>query len=383
MQQASNSILRPYPRGGYMRALQLAGVTVLAGVLLFAISSDVSTATRAPLTPHTGEYSGNTASTPESLPAQTENARPDRNEILHDGDRVPSPDSPSSRASYVTPLQSRDDLRRYQQSILIWPKKLGTFMREYASWEYWVPGSHGSSYLVRDELLASVRALAALIPDLRIDTHDPDSDLILVSGPPAMLETLLQRLRGHPLLERITADTIDQRNRAKKTWQESAHDVLSYLPLSPTLTINVRNPWVNNIVWGQTSPGAVVRVTLNRGGVRNLTSTAQADNRGVYRVLLAWEVRDGDLVDVSDGTVARSIPVLPLKIVAVASTASMTGNMPVGSEKMPRVVPELDMIMGVSSRRTAVSAEGGFTASFDSQMFRPGTVMSRPILYQS
>ena len=83
----------------------------------------------------------------------------------------------------------------------------GEFQNEYPSWRMWLDSESPGPYTARDNLLVSVRAIAALIPDLKVSTDEPHSDVIAVSGNPALLSALRERLRGHPLLARITEGT--------------------------------------------------------------------------------------------------------------------------------------------------------------------------------
>lgn len=118
----------------------------------------------------------------------------------------------------VNPTGSQDKLLARKQTILLWPKDVTTFVQEYSSWDSWLEGGSGSPYTLRDELLIFVRAIAAKAPGLEIATDEPQSDLIVVSGDPAALTFLLERLRDHPLLAQFTEDTPTQREEARSAW---------------------------------------------------------------------------------------------------------------------------------------------------------------------
>jgi hypothetical protein len=115
------------------------------------------------------------------------------------------------------PESARKDLPYYNQNILLWPKSVGAFKNEYSSWQLWLASESTSSYAIRDELLITVRAFAAIIPSLDIKTDEPNSDIISISGNPASVGALLERLRDYPLLERFTEDSTEADQTRKHT----------------------------------------------------------------------------------------------------------------------------------------------------------------------
>ena len=271
----------------------------------------------------------------------------------------------------------RPDRLSNRQTILLWPKELSQFMSEYSSWEMWLGSKHPSSYSPRDELLVSVRAIATIVPDLEVATDEPDSDLIIVSGNPAAIGALLDRLRDHALLARVTEDSPAQRDEARAAWAKSRfdrhYDTSQGLPASG---VNIRNNWVANVVWGYGNPGATICVTLTRSSSHFLTTTTTANPEGLYHAYLIWEIRDGDVIEVNDGTGIKTVSVIPLRASGEASTALVTGlasPVPEVTERTSGTPPSLEVTVGKASQRVTVSSEGMFTADFTDEPFRPGT----------
>ena len=100
---------------------------------------------------------------------------------------IPSPSStlPASDLTSTPPSTSQgpqDESFVNRQTVLLWPKKLSLFAKEYGSWEMWLGGRSVSPYSLRDELLVSVRAIATTIPAVDVRTDEPQSDIIVVSG---------------------------------------------------------------------------------------------------------------------------------------------------------------------------------------------------------
>ena len=270
----------------------------------------------------------------------------------------------------------REDLRRNRQTILLWPKELSQFMSEYSSWEMWL-GSRRGAYSVRNELLVSVRAIATIIPDLEVETDEPNSDLIIVSGNRARVSALLDRLRDHPLLARVTEDSPAHRDEARTAWTKSRFDRNYDTSQSvPALGINIRNNWVSNVVWGYSPPSATICVTLIRSSSHVLTTTTTANLEGLYYAYLIWEIRDGDVIQVNDGTGIKTVSIIPLRASGDVSTARVTGiapPVPKITEKTSGAPVSLEVIVGKASRSVTVSSEGRFTADFTDKPFRPGT----------
>ncbi len=298
--------------------------------------------------------------------------------------------TPTSTAP-ITWQVSQEDLRRNRQTILLWPKELSQFMKGYSSWAMWLGSRRIAPYSVRDELLVSVRAIATMIPDLEVGTDEPDSDLIIVSGNPAAIGALsacrtdrsacrtdrLDRLRDHPLLARVTEDSPARRDEARTAWVKSRfdrnYDTSQGLPASG---VNIRNNWVTNVVWGYSTPGATICVTLTRSSSHVLTTTTTANPEGLYHAYLIWEIRDGDVIEVNDGTGIKTVSVIPLRASGDAFTALVTGlvpSVPEVPEKISGAPPSLEVTVGKASRSVIADSRGMFTADFSDKPFRPGT----------
>jgi len=280
-------------------------------------------------------------------------------------------------ATSVTWLESQEDIRRNRQTILLWPKELSQFMKEYSSWAMWLGSRRVAPYSVRDELLVSVRAIATIIPDLEVETDEPDSDLIIVSGNWALVGVLLDRLREHPLLARVTEDSPARRDEARTAWTKSRFDRKYDLSQGlPAPGINIRNNWVSNVVWGYSIPSATICVTLTRSSSHVLTTTTTANLEGLYHAYLIWEIRDGDVIEVNDGTGIKTVSVIPLRASGDASTALVTGlvpSVPEVPEKISGALPSLEVTVGKTSRSVIADSRGMFTADFSDKPFRPGT----------
>jgi len=288
------------------------------------------------------------------------------------------PSNPTSMLSYSQqgPRENPSHTNlQGQQTVLLWPRALSQFMEEYPSWKMWLGGRCPSAYLLRDELLASVRAFATIIPDLTVSADEPDSDLIIVSGHPAALSALFDNLRDHPLLARVTEDSSVRRDEARTAWAESKPDTnYETLPCFHPRTINIRNNWVANVVWGYSTPSATVYVTLTCSSGHVLTTATTADLEGLYHAFLIWEIRDGDIVEVGDSVETKTVSVFPLKVSSQASTASVTGIVPRAWAATGEPFAQfLDVTVGKASHRVTVDDDGAFTADFADTPFLPGT----------
>jgi len=285
------------------------------------------------------------------------------------------PPAPTATATWQTPQENPKSRR---QTILLWPKGLEQFTHEYSSWELWLGEGHTSPYSPRDELLVSVRAIAAMVPDLAIGTDEYQSDIIIVSGNPATLGALLDRLREHPLLARVTEDSRTLRDESRTIWAKQRFDLDFDTPQrSPAHTVNVRNNWVTNIVWGYSTPNTTVYVTLTRNSLHFLTATATVSLEGLYHAYLAWEIRDGDVIEVNDGIEIKRVSVIPLQASGEPSVASVTGvalPAPDAAGKPSVTAPHsLDVTIGKASQTVTFNSEGAFATDFSGQPFRPGT----------
>jgi len=263
-----------------------------------------------------------------------------------------------------------------RQSILLWPKDLLKFMNEYQSWKMWLGSRRISPHSVRDELLVSVRAIAAMVHDLEIEVDDPDSNLIIISGNPVALSALLDRLRGHPLLEQVTEDSPARRKEGRRVWNEIPTQTYGFFKRPTLPKVNVRNPWVTNVVWGYSAPYATISITLTRDTYRVLTTTTIAGRDGLYHAYLAWEIKAGDTVEVNDGIDKIKIPVIPMKASGDASTDSITGSILPAVRKSkwaPGVHPNLEVTIGHIHKRVTVNDDGTFTIHLDNESFHSGT----------
>jgi len=205
----------------------------------------------------------------------------------------------------------RDKYPARKQTLLLWPKRLSAFVQEYPSWDSWLGSRSDSPYSVRDELLVLVRAIAAKIPDLEIATDEPQSDLILVSGNPAVLSILLDQLRDYPLLASFTDDIPAERAKARSIWRESNQEAPSAAAqgsIRPRVNIGITR--ARNVVWGYGAPGTAIQVRLTRSDSHVLTATTTVDADGLYHVYLAWDVQADDVVEVGIGDETRRVLVL-------------------------------------------------------------------------
>ncbi|MGA9350967.1 MAG: NHL repeat-containing protein, partial [Anaerolineae bacterium] len=280
----------------------------------------------------------------------------------------------------TTPIiweEEREDPCTNCQTILLWPKELSQFVSEYLSWEMWLGDRRAAPYSVRDELLVSVHAIATIIPDLEVETDEPDSDLIIVSGNWAAVSALLDQLRDYPLLERVTEDSPAQRDEARTAWTKSKlernYDTSRGLPAPG---VNIRTNWVSNVVWGYSTPGATICVTLTRSSSHVLTTTTTANPEGIYHAYLIWEIRDGDVIEVNDGTGIKTVSVIPLRVSGSASTALVTGlapPVPEMIEKTSGTLPSLEVTVGKATQSVIADSRGTFAVDFSDKPFRPGT----------
>jgi hypothetical protein len=278
---------------------------------------------------------------------------------------IPGPEAPAAlemtHSSATRPSLSarRGRSDAYRQTVILWPRKILRFLDEYPSWDMWLGGGSVSVWSPRDELLVAVRALATIVPDLDIDTDASDSDLIVVSGNTGAIGALLDRLRGHPLLSRITEDSPVRRNEARSDWAKSRSDGSKReFPRRPVTAVAIRNGWVTNVVWGQSSPNGAVSVTLERGASHVVTANAQADSDGLYHAYLPWEIRAGDVVTVADSAGMRTALVPSLRSVGMAKA----GLVSVHVSPVPEPGYSLDVV--INGARLAVSADssGAFAA---------------------
>jgi len=259
---------------------------------------------------------------------------------------------------------------KYHQTVLLWPKQLAEFTQEYPNWQTWLGSQPVSAYAVRDELLVSVNAIAAIVPGLEVTTDYPDSNLIIVSGNPGYIWALLERLRDHPLLERFTLDSTALRNQAKFEWArtESGDQVFTYTDFARP-KVNIRNNWVTNLVWGYTTPDMQVNVTLRRDTNHATTTSTISDPDGLYHAYLAWEIRENDVVEVDDGSGVIRIPVVPVKFSSKVSSSLVTGTFQIA----PDLPTNLEITVGKSSQTVILNDDGSFKSDFSAEPFRAGT----------
>lgn len=284
----------------------------------------------------------------------------------------PAPDPTATIPAAESNLRDHHPYPR--RTFLLWPQKLPTFAKEYDPWELWLDQRPPTPYSVRDALLVSIQAIAINIPDLEVETDSPHSDLIIVSGNPAALETLLYRLEAHPLLAAVSEDSPSQRRQAREAWTVTELSVgTNDAATQPSgdLAVNIRNGWVTNVVWGYTMPDSDVRVTLSRPGGQSITATVTADDRGRFDAYLPWEIRDHDLVRISDGRQTKAISVIPLNASSQADTARVTGAVEHPVSEVGAV--SLDVVVGKTKRSVTADDRGTFTADLQSSPFPAGT----------
>jgi len=278
--------------------------------------------------------------------------------------------SPASSVSWSKP-QGR--LLANKQTILLWPIKLSGLLQEYRSWDAWL-GERNSPYLIRDELLVAVRAFAAKMPDLGIETDEPQSDLIMMSGTIGTLNVLLDQLRGHSMLAQFTEDSPAQREEARLAWARSKFDEGLAIPQKlPVLGINVRTNRTANVIWGYADPGAVVEAKLIRGnGPQFLTATVVADARGLYYAYFAWDILAGDVVEVAMGNQLKKLTVPQLRISSDVSATLITVTISSTPQNIVANPEKLKVVVGGASRSMAKNGRGVFIADFATEPFRPG-----------
>ena len=275
----------------------------------------------------------------------------------------------------VNPLRPQDRLLARKQTILLWPKDTTSFIQEYSSWDSWVGSGSSSPYALRDELLVFVRAIATKLPGLEITTDEPQSNLILVSGNPVALNVLLERLRAHPLLARFTEDSPAQHEEARSAWAKSDFENKPIVPQQlPRTGINIRTSRAANVVWGYSTPGAMIQVKLMRSGSQPLIATTTANAEGLYHTFLIWDIRADDVVEVTAGGETRKVIVPPIVVLGEATTGLVTGVVSPSSETVDQEqVTSLKVIVGRARRRVVTDSEGKFAADFGAEEFRPGT----------
>jgi len=262
-------------------------------------------------------------------------------------------------------------------TVLLWPKRLSQFVDEYSSWDIWLSAQRISAYSPRNELVVSTLALAMLIPDLEIETDEPDSDLVIASGSQAAIGALLERLRDHPLLARVTEDSRTYRDEARTAWAESRLDRIHDAPQHFFVpAINIRNNWVTNVVWGYSLPNATIDITLTRSNSQVLTTTATANTEGLYHAYLAWEIHEGDLVEVRNGTEVEKVSVGPLRVSGDVPGASVMGFALSAPETPQRTtgatLSSLEVTVDGVSRSVQIDSRGMFIADFSDRPFRQG-----------
>ena len=202
-------------------------------------------------------------------------------------------------------------------SILLWPKSYTTSSSDIAPW---LIRYEDSPYLIRDNLLISVKSLAQRLPrEVTIHTLEPESDLISVSAPTPYLSAIMERLYDHPLLEKITADNEDMRKLGRIRWShivggasENAKDFLLIGHIYGAVNIRSKND--ANVVWGYIQPNRKVHITLRRKSfLRKVESTS--DENGFYIAYFDWDIKLNDVVSLSydDVRITTKVPPIPIK----------------------------------------------------------------------
>lgn len=288
-----------------------------------------------------------------------------------------APESPlDAQLSDVTATSAvpvTQDQKQELTTVLLWPKTLESFQAEYPNWQAWLDDDCALEDKTRNMLLVSVRAAAAMIPADFTITADDTSELIVVTGQPAYLPGLLERLREHPLLASVTEDSPALRSEAAVAQGQAMlrPDDVDRAPESSAPSLNIRYPWASNVVWGRATSNKAILVTVARN-THVLTSTVKPDLSGCWHAFFGWDIRAGDVVSVDDGAAARRVPIRPLEFSVDLTSSQITATLQESAEPDKRNDSGVDIVAGGNMRHVNAKEQSQITASFKDAALRPG-----------
>lgn len=303
------------------------------------------------------------AQTPR-LPATSAEAPPTSSSFTHSSVEITTPTAQETSGPHPN---------EYNQTVLLWPQTLERFQAEYSNWQAWLEGACASADITRDALLVSVYAAATMIPGDLVITTDDSSGLIVVTGQPALLSDLLDRLKDHPLLARVTEDSPALRNEAATARaQERLLSNASKFPEASMARLNIRDPWASNVVWGQVGPNREVTVTVARN-THALTSTVTPDKSGCWYAFFAWDVRAGDVVTIDDGVTVQHATITPLEFSTDFASNHITVSLP--ETKRPDMwgTGSVDIDTGTAARHVEARGQSQLIADFGDVTLKPGS----------
>lgn len=290
-------------------------------------------------------------------------------------DAIPESPTAAQLSAIATPIVlAAQEQEQELATVLLWPKTLESFQAEYPNWQAWLGGKCASSDRVRNALLVSAQAAAAMIPANFTITADDASGLVAVTGQPAYLPGLLERLREHPLLARITEDSPALRSEAAYTargWATKHPDGVYKASAASVPSLNIRSPWASNVVWGQTASDKTITVTVTRN-THVLTNTVKPDQSGCWYAFFAWDIQAGDVVTIDDGVTVQQIPVMRLDFsVDLASNRIMTrlGGL---TDAANRNDGGIDIVVSKAIRHVAPKGQSQTTVGFEDSDLKPG-----------
>lgn len=281
---------------------------------------------------------------------------------------------------YMDVLEATDNpILENEQTILIWPKSLPEVLSESPEWELWLDISHETPYVIRDNLLISVQAIAAQLPELTIETDEPNSEIIAVTGNRGYLENMLNRLRNHPLFEKVTDDSVKQREIARESWQTSTqqenNNLITYQQDSPTPIINIRNNFVSNVVWGYIAPNNLIQVTLIREN-QSVTTETSANDLGLFFAHLPWEIRSNDVVRIEYDSNVEEILIPALKVSVDRTNSIINAIFPLdiyNGEQRASSLRAMEFVVGNQKTNVEMNEANQFSAKFPTNSFTAGT----------
>jgi len=263
-----------------------------------------------------------------------------------------------------------------QKTILIWPKSIQTLSTESLHPETWLDTPQNSALSVRNNLLISVQAIVALIPDLTVETDEPYSELISVTGNSGYLINFLDRLGNHPLVAQVTDDSVRQREIARTAWQSRVKEENSQFQIQenmiPPAPINIRHQYISNVVWGISEPYNEVRITHQRTSISSMTISTSADEQGLYFAFFPWEIRSNDVIRYQDNSRSKEITVPGLKVSTNPETNSIKGEFS-DTEVDELSFRNLNITVGNQTQSGNLVSPTSFWTQFSPEVILPGT----------